>query len=186
MVMYRHGRSTSAFFCGESVRTDGEQSPAPAHQSPEADSETCKVCLQVLQSPSAVCLLAVSHIHAHPLIHKHTHALDCKPSFPKAAKVSEGILFGWDHGGADGVAQAHSHSWHPHPCHATHHHRGGHAHIHAHVHSHHPLVHRNSTLQAGGHRGWHAHAKGSRHAHRHGAAGHDGIGWRSDGSHMRW
>lgn len=48
----------------------------------------------------------VRHVHSLTLslsnTHTQTHTI-CTPSFPKTAKVSKGILFGWNHGWGDGV-----------------------------------------------------------------------------------
>ncbi len=60
-------------------------------------------CLQVQQS---FCSSRSHNVrHAHSRSHSHTHTLThiFIPSFPKTAKVSEGILFGWNHGWGDGV-----------------------------------------------------------------------------------
>ena len=155
-------------------------------------------CLQVQQSFSGSYSHNVRHAYSHShsvclsLSHTHTHSHTLTdiftPSFPKTAKISEGILFGWNHGWADGVCEAHPHSWNSHASHATHHHWSGHAHIHAHVHSHHALVCRNSPHPHGTRGHWRGHicCQGGRHAHRHGIACHHGIGWWSNGCHVGW
>lgn len=67
--------------------------------------DSCKVVFEY-SSPFIIHSLIKSDMHTRTqlsLTQTHTYAHKHKPLFPKTAKVSKGILFGWDHSWGDGV-----------------------------------------------------------------------------------